>query len=357
MKALLASTLSSIVPADPSIGSAIQAHLDDLTKPQGSLGRLEELAMRYCVARGEVRPRLGGKRIYCFAGDHGVAAEKVSAFPPAVTPQMVHNIVAGGAAVSVLSRHVGADLVVVDIGVDAEFAAAPGLRLVKVRRGTRNLAVGPALTREEATQALETGIGLAFEAAEAGVTMLGTGEMGIANTTPSTAMFAAYLGCDPATVVGRGTGVDAAGLAHKTDVVRRALAVNAGQLGDALGVLAALGGLEIAGISGLILGAAARRIPVVVDGFISCAGALAAMRLCPAAADYLFFAHLSQERGHRHVLEALKVRPILDLDMRLGEGTGAALAMSVLEGAMKVYGGMATFSSAGVSGRDAEDKG
>jgi nicotinate-nucleotide--dimethylbenzimidazole phosphoribosyltransferase len=348
----LEQTLKMIQPVDVSLKPAIQAHLDDLTKPQGSLGRLEEFALRYCLATGTTTPRLGKARICCFAGDHGVSVEGVSAFPREVTPQMVYNMLAGGAAINVFARHVGAELKVVDMGVDADFADAPGLVHRKVARGTANLAVGPAMTVAQATQALEAGIALADEAAEEGVTLLGTGEMGIANTTPATALFAAYLGLKPADITGRGTGVSDAGLQHKIAVIERGLAANQAALGNPLATLAALGGFEIAGIAGLILGGAARRVPVVVDGFISTAGALAALRLQPAVADYIFFSHLSDERGHRFVMKALALKPLLDLNMRLGEGTGGALAMTLISAAIKMVNEMATFSGAQVSRKD-----
>jgi len=345
----LKQTLSSIRPVDQSKAPAIQAHLDDLTKPQGSLGRLEEIALRYSLITGAAVPRLGKSRVYCFAGDHGVADEGVSAFPKEVTPQMVFNMLAGGAAVNVFTRHVGAELRVVDMGVDAEFADSPGLLKHKVARGTANLAKGPAMTIAQTTQALETGIALAEQAAAEGVTLLGTGDMGIANTTPATALFAAYLGLKPVDITGRGTGVDDTRLKHKIAVIETGLAVNKAALSDPLATLAALGGFEIAGIAGLILGAAARHVPVVVDGFISSAGALAAMKLQPAVADYVFFSHLSNEQGHRAVMGALNIKPILDLGMRLGEGTGGALAMSLIGAAVKMSAEMATFSSAHVS--------
>ncbi|MEI6564967.1 MAG: nicotinate-nucleotide--dimethylbenzimidazole phosphoribosyltransferase [bacterium] len=348
----LQQTLKSIRPADRSLAPAIQAHLDDLTKPQGSLGRLEEVAMRYALATGVVKPRPGKCRIYCFAGDHGVADEGVSAFPKEVTPQMVFNMLAGGAAINVFARHAGAELKVVDMGVDADFADTPGLLKHKVARGTANIAKGPAMTQAQATQALETGIALATQAGKEGISLLGTGEMGIANTTPATALFSAYLGLKPATITGRGTGVDDARLQHKISVIEKALAVNHASLTDPLSILAALGGYEIAGIAGLVLGGAANRIPVVVDGFISTAGALAALKLQPAVADYIFFSHLSEEAGHRVVMNSVGIKPILDLNMRLGEGTGGALAMTIINAALKMMTEMATFSSAHVSQKD-----
>lgn len=348
----LQETLASIQPVNRSLTELLQARLDDLTKPAGSLGRLEEFALRYGLARGTVHPGLPKCRIYCFAGDHGVVEEGVSAFPKAVTPQMVLNMLNGGAAVNVFACHAGADLRVVDVGVEADFAGGPKLISRKVARGTANFTRGPAMTVAQATQALETGIAMARQADADGITLLGTGELGIGNTTAATALFAAYLGLEPSAITGRGTGLDDERLSHKITVIEKALSVNQASLGDPLATLAALGGLEIAGITGLVLGAAARQIPVVVDGFISSAGALAALRLQPALSDYLFFSHLSNERGHRDVMRKLEVRPILDLDMRLGEGTGAALAMTLIGASVKMLIEMATFSSAKVSGKD-----
>ncbi len=349
MEELLARTLESIKPADRSLEEPIQAHLDDLTKPRGSLGLLERIAMQYCLATGSATPVLGGKKIFCFAADHGVVEEGVSAYPREVTPQMVMNMLAGGAAVNVLARHAGADLLVVDMGVADPLVMAPGLCRRKIRGGTDNIAGGPAMSIGEATRAIETGIVLAIEAEAEGVTLIGTGEMGIANTTPSSALFAAFLDCPVATVTGRGTGIDDAGLEKKKAVIERAIEVNRDRLIDPLGTLAALGGFEIAAICGLILGAAARGIPVVVDGFISSAGALAAIRMKKCVLDYLFFSHNSQERGHKAFFEQFDIRPILDLELRLGEGTGAALAFPIIEAALKIYNEMATFSSAHVS--------
>jgi nicotinate-nucleotide--dimethylbenzimidazole phosphoribosyltransferase len=350
-------TLSAVEPVDRSMEGDIRAHLDSLTKPPGSLGVLEDLAARYCLINGTTVPILGKKRIVTFAGDHGVADEGVSAYPPEVTGQMVLNMLSGGAAINVLGRAVGAEVCVVDIGVASEIVAM-GLDQQalfvsgKVARGTANIAKGPAMTPAEAREAVEVGIGLAREAREQGVKLLGTGDMGIANTTPSAALFAALLPCDVEEITGRGTGIDDAGLVRKVDTIKRALEVNKARLDDPFGTLAALGGLEIAGIAGLIIGAAASRLPVVVDGFISSAGALAACRICPDAEGYMFFSHQSAEQGHRLFFERFEARPILDLGMRLGEGTGAALAMSVIESAVKIYNEMATFGDAGVSDKD-----
>lgn len=343
-------TLKSIKNVNPDLEPAIRARLDNLTKPPGSLGYLEDIAAKYCLITNTTKPVLGKKAIFTFAGDHGVADEGVSAFPKEVTFQMVMNMLGGGAAVNVLSRHAGVDQYVVDIGVDADFNGVDGLLHRKVWRGTRNIAVEPAMTVDEAIAAIEVGISLAQEACRNGVTLIGTGEMGIANTTPSSALYAALLPYDADEMTGRGTGINVEGINKKAQVIKRALEVNKECLTDPLNTLAALGGLEIAGICGLCLGAASERVPVVVDGFISSAGALAACRICEPVKDYLFFSHCSDERGHRAFLEEFGVRPILDLSMRLGEGTGAALAMQIIEASVKIYNEMATFDGAGVCG-------
>jgi nicotinate-nucleotide--dimethylbenzimidazole phosphoribosyltransferase len=340
---------AEVKPLDHALEPAIRAHLDDLTKPQGSLGRLEELALQVCLIQGTACPVLGKKRICCLAGDHGVAAEGVSAYPQEVTPQMVGNMLQGGAGINVLTRHVGADLVVADFGVAVPLDDHPKLTTRRVGAATDNIAIGPAMHRDDAIRAVMNGVELVMSACDEGVTLLGTGDMGIANTTPATALLAAYLDCQVEDITGRGTGIDDARLAHKITVIKRALTVNRERLTDPLDTLAALGGFEIAGIAGLCLGAAANRMPVIVDGFISTAGAVAACAICPAVREYLIFSHLSQEQGHRVIMERLEARPVLDLDMRLGEGTGAALAMGIVEAAIKVYIEMATFSGAGVS--------
>jgi len=344
--------LDAITPVDRSLEAKIRAHLDNLTKPVGSLGFLEDLAANYCLMTGNITPQLGKKRIVTFVGDHAVAAEGVSAYPSEVTPQMVYNMLAGGAAINVLTKHIGADLQVVDIGVANPLEGASGLLRRKVKAGTDNMSRGPAMTQEEAIQAILVGVELAHAAADDGVTLLGTGEMGIANTTPSSALYASLIPCPVIEVTGRGTGIDNTRLRHKIKVIERSLEVNANLLSDPLSTLAAVGGLEIAGICGLILAAAAKKLPVVVDGFISSAAALVAMRLSESVLDYLFFSHCSAEAGHSTFFERLGIRPILDLDLRLGEGTGAALAMHVIAGAVKIYNEMATFDSAGVSSKE-----
>jgi nicotinate-nucleotide--dimethylbenzimidazole phosphoribosyltransferase len=345
---LLDQTLSRVAIPDATIARKTQALLDNKTKPRGSLGRLEELACRIAAARGVPVPELPVKAVVVMAGDHGVAAEGVSAFPQEVTWQMVANFVRGGAAINVLTRQAGAEVIVADLGVKQP-VDLPGVRSARVGPGTGNIAREPAMTRAQAIQALEAGIAIVDELAARGVTLVATGEMGIANTTPASALAAHFTGLGPDELTGRGTGVDEAGLARKREVVRRALALHSRAASDPLDALARLGGFEIAGLAGLVLGAAARRIPVLVDGFISSTAALCAVRIAPAAAGYLVAAHRSVEPGHRHVLTALDARPLLELEMRLGEGTGAALAMHLVEAAIRILREMATFTDAGVS--------
>lgn len=350
--ALLEETRAAVQPLDPGWLAKAQERLDQLTKPRGSLGRLEELAAWYVAVRQEFMPTMEKKVVVIFAGDHGVVAEGVSAYPQEVTFQMVANFVRGGAGINVLARHVGAEVQVVDIGVNYDFAGMPGLLHRKVAPGTRNLAREAAMSREEAIAALTVGIEVAHAAIDQGADVLATGEMGIGNTTPAAALAAAFTGQTAAAVTGRGTGVDDQTYQHKVQVIERALTVHRPDPGKPLEVLAKLGGLEIAGLTGLILGAATRRRPVLVDGFIATAGALVAVNLCPAVRDYLQAAHQSAEQGHRLVLEALGLRPLLQLDMRLGEGTGAALGLSLLEAGLKIYREMATFAEAGVSDKE-----
>jgi nicotinate-nucleotide--dimethylbenzimidazole phosphoribosyltransferase len=351
-KNVLEDTLQHIHPLKREWLAKAQTRLDQLTKPRGSLGRLEELAAWYVAVREELLPVIRKKVVVIFAGDHGVVAEGVSAYPQEVTFQMVANFVQGGAGINVLSRHVGAEVQVVDIGVNHDFSGMPGLIVRKVAPGTRNLAREEAMTREEALAAIICGIDLARENIAAGADVLATGEMGIGNTTPAAAIAAVFTGKPAAAVTGRGTGVDDAGYRRKVEVIDRALALHQPDPQDPLGVLAKLGGLEIAGLAGLILGAAANRRPVLVDGFIATAGALVAARLCPAVRDYLRAAHQSAEFGHQIMLADLGLQPLLSLEMRLGEGTGAALGMGLLEAGLKIYREMATFAEAGVSNQD-----
>ncbi len=348
----LRAALAAVKPVDMSLAAAGQAHLDDLTKPKGSLGRLEEAALRLFLISNGRPPAVDPARIFTIAGDHGVAAEGVSLFPQEVTRQMVLNFLNGGAGINVLARTAGIGLTVVDAGcAGGSFPEHASLVQRKVRPGTDNLAVGPAMSREECVAALELGLDLAHMAADEGCRAVGTGDMGIANTTPSTALYCAYLGLAAEDITGPGTGLAADGVRRKIEVIRRGLAANraAVESGDPLAVLAALGGLEIAALAGLIIGAAGRRMAVAVDGFISTAACVAACKLCPPAADYCFFCHASAEPGHARIMQALNARPLLDLGLRLGEGTGAAMALFVLRSAAAIYNDMATFSGAGVS--------
>ncbi|MGC4096822.1 MAG: nicotinate-nucleotide--dimethylbenzimidazole phosphoribosyltransferase [Nitrospira sp.] len=338
-----------IHPLNTSLQVNAQARLDRLTKPLGSLGRLEELAASYVTITGELKPQVPRGVVFTFAADHGVALEGVSAYPREVTPQMVLNFLRGGAGVNVLAKHAGVDVRVVDIGVDYEFGMLPGLLDRKVMKGTRNLAVEPAMTRAQAEQAVMVGIELATEAALEGVGLIGTGEMGIGNTTPSAAITAVMTGRPAAEVTGRGTGIDESGRLHKVSVIQRALDLHHPDPDDALDVLAKVGGLEIAGLAGLMLGAAAARVPIVLDGFIAGAAALIAVGLQPLCREYFIASHRSVELGHRVLLDHLKLKPLMDLDLRLGEGTGACLGMDLVCAAIKIYTEMATFDEAGVS--------
>lgn len=327
-----------------------QTRLDSLTKPVGSLGRLEEFAQKIVAITGQEIPLpFSKKAIFTFAGDHGVTEEGISLYPKEVTEQMVYNFIKGGAGINVLARHAGADVIVVDIGVACDFAGQPDLLIRKIVRGTKNMRKGPAMTREEAEKCIDTGIALAMEYADKGYNIFGTGDMGIGNTTPSSAIAAVITGKSVSGVTGRGTGISDDILKHKIKVIEDAISLNKPDPKDPVDVLSKVGGAEIGGIAGLILGAASRKIPVVVDGFISTAGALIAYTIEPAVADYMFAAHNSIETGHKIMLDAIGLRPILDMDLRLGEGTGAALAMHIVEGGLKIYREMATFDEAGVS--------
>lgn len=346
---VLEKTLKRIETVDVHMYEKIQLKLDNLTKPRGSLGRLEEVAKKYVAITRRSEPQLNRKVIFTLAADHGVTQEGVSAYPREVTAQMVYNFLNGGAAINVLARHANAEVIVVDIGVDHDFGAPPGLIVRKIGRGTKNMALGPAMSRQEAIQAIETGIELVEKEAEKGLDIVGTGDMGIGNTTPSSAILSVFTGASPQEVTGRGTGINDQGLAKKIETIKKAISVNAPDPKDPIDVLAKIGGYEIGGIAGLILGAAANRIPAVVDGFISGAGALIAVKIEPKVNQYLIASHNSVEVGHRILLDYLGLRPLLDLDLRLGEGTGAALAIQLVEASLKIFTQMATFTEAGVS--------
>ncbi|HEX3409462.1 MAG TPA: nicotinate-nucleotide--dimethylbenzimidazole phosphoribosyltransferase [Candidatus Binataceae bacterium] len=347
----LEETLAAIEAPSTEAARDASLRLDSLTKPRGSLGYLEEIVRRYAAIRHDSSATFGRGAVAVFVADHGIADAGVSAYPKAVTVEMLRNIGAGGAAISVLARRFGYELIVTDIGVETDTSATPlaGVRYRRVAAGTRNFLEGPAMTLTETRAAIEVGIETAREAAAARVTLLGIGEMGIANSTPAAAILAAVTGIEPSRVAGRGTGVDDRALAHKVEVIEAALRLHREQLGDGLTMLASIGGLELAAMTGACLGAAAARLPVVVDGFIATAAAAAADKISGGIYRHLLFSHRSAEGGHALALQAMNVRAMFDLDMRLGEGSGAAIAMSIIEAALALFCEMATFESAGVS--------
>jgi nicotinate-nucleotide--dimethylbenzimidazole phosphoribosyltransferase len=346
-------TMTLSLPPVPPVNSATQnaarTRQEQLTKPAGSLGQLEDLSVQLAAISGQLKTPLARKAVIVMAGDHGIAHEGVSAYPAEVTPQMVLNFLHGGAAINVLARQASARVIVVDVGVNANFDPVPGLRRRKVARGTQNMAQGPALTRAQTEEAIAVGLNIVEEEFAEGLDVIATGDMGIGNTTPSAAICAVMTGLPAAQVTGRGTGVDDAGWQHKVSLIERALEVNQPDRSDPLDVLSKVGGLEIAGLTGVIIGGAAHRLPVVIDGFISGAAALIAAALVPEVKPYLIAAHQSVEIGHRAMLEHLGLHPLLNLNLRLGEGTGAALAFHLLEAAVRILNDMATFGDAGVS--------
>lgn len=349
---LLRETISKINKMDDSLSAETQKRLDNLTKPQGSLGRLEDLAKQIVEITRIKNPILKHKVIFTMAGDHGVVENNVSAFPKEVTPQMVYNFLNGGAGINVLARHAGVRVVVVDMGVACDLKDNPALIIKKVNHGTRNMTKGPAMTKGEAIESVENGIEVFKGELSNGIDIVGTGDMGIGNTTPSSAIVAAITGRNVEEVTGRGTGIDDKTLANKIDVIKEALNVNKPNPKDGIDVLSKVGGFEIGGLAGVMLAAAAHRIPVVIDGFISGAAALIAYQLEPKAKDYMIAGHCSVEQGHKAALTFLGLVPVLDLNLRLGEGTGAALAMNIIEAGTKILNEMATFENAGVSGKD-----
>ncbi len=347
---LLETTLHHITPLNEEVMAQARERQDQLTKPPGSLGRLEELSVQLAGITGQFKPSLSHKHVVVMAGDHGITAAGVSPYPAEVTPQMVYNFLHGGAAINVLARHVGATVTVVDIGVAVPIQTThPNFLNRKIALGTKNMVEVPAMSRDEARRAIETGIEVVNHLAEMNqLDLLITGDMGIGNTTPSTALAAVITHTPVQALAGRGAGLDDAGLARKIDLIKQAIARHEPYT-DALDVLAKIGGLEIGGIAGLILGAAARRVPVIVDGFISTAAALIAGELCPQAKAYMISGHSSAERGQQAMLAHLGLTPLLDLNLRLGEGTGAALCVPLVEAAVKILNEMATFAEAGVS--------
>lgn len=341
--------LDAIFEPDEKAMHAARELQDSLTKPRGSLGKLELLSVRLAGIRRTPRPDIGKKVVFTMAGDHGVTVEGVSAYPSEVTKQMVLNFASGGAAINVLARHAGADVIVVDMGVAGE-PDWPGTVLArKIGNGTQNMAKGPAMTPTEARVAVEVGADLAVSAVSDGATAIGVGDMGIGNTTAASAMTSVITGRAVAEVTGRGTGIDDGGLDLKVKTIERAISLNKPDPDDGLDVLAKIGGFEIAGLAGVVLGASSKGVPVFLDGFVSTSAALAAYVICPRTRDYMIASHLSVEPGHRFALEHMGLTPLLDLGMRLGEGTGAVLAFSIAEASCKILSEMATFDSAGVS--------
>ena len=342
--------IDTIEKIDYSLAEETQRRLNNLTKPQGSLGRLEELAKQIVEVTKIRSPKLKNKVIFTMAADHGVTEEGISAFPKEVTAQMVYNFLRGGAGINVLAQHIGARVIVVDMGVAEEFKIEnEKLKIRKINFGTKNMTKEPAMTREEAIRSIEAGIEVFEEELKKGVDIVGTGDMGIGNTTPSSAIAAAIIAKPIEELTGRGTGIDDKIFTNKIKVIKKAIKFNRPNPEDAIDTLSKVGGFEIGGLAGVILAAAKERVPVVIDGFISGAAALIAYKLQPKVKDYMIAAHSSVEKGHKAVLEYIGLRPLLDLNLRLGEGTGAALGISITEAAVKILTQMATFEHAEVS--------
>jgi nicotinate-nucleotide--dimethylbenzimidazole phosphoribosyltransferase len=348
----LTETIRNIQPLDKSSLSLARARQDTLTKPAGSLGRLEELSIQLAGIQAKAHPQIKQKAVVIMVADHGIVAEGTSAYPQEVTAQMVLNFVRGGAAINVISRQIGARVIVVDIGIAGKTSSFMGILQYKIAPGTQNMCLGPAMTIDQASLSLLTGIEVVQSEINQGLDIVGTGEMGIGNTTASSAICAVMTGRSVSEVTGRGTGLSDQQLQRKIEVIEKALKVNNPSAGQPLEVLAKVGGFEIGGLAGVILGAAASRVPVMIDGFISGAAALIAVGLCPQVRDYLIAGHVSVEPGHQYLLDYLELKPLLSLNMRLGEGTGAALGMTLAEAACRTLSEMATFTEAGVSTKD-----
>jgi nicotinate-nucleotide--dimethylbenzimidazole phosphoribosyltransferase len=352
---VLTDTIAAVEPLEAPAVAAARERQDALTKPRGSLGVLEDVSVQLAGLSGQCPPPLPEPAaVAVFAADHGVHAQGVTPWPQEVTTQMVANFLAGGAVINAVAAQAGAEVVVVDVGVNADLVAVPGLLPRKVRRGTADLTLEPAMTRRQAIKALEIGIELARDLVAAGNRCLLTGDMGIANTTASAALIAVFTGADPAEVTGRGTGIDDATLAHKIEVVQQALALHRPDAADPIGVLAAVGGLEHAALAGFLLGAAALRTPVVLDGVIAGAAALVAAALAPDSPAAMIAGHRSAEPGAARALVHLGLRPLVDLDLRLGEGSGAVLSLGLVQSAARILRDVATFDSAGVTDKDGQ---
>ncbi len=347
---MLEETIKGIEPKEESLQEKTQKRLDSLTKPQGSLGRLEEFAKNVVMMTRNENPKLKNKVIFTLAGDHGVVEEGISAYPKEVTPQMVYNFLREGAGINVLARHIGGRVVVVDMGVAEELKIKnEKLKIKKINYGTRNFTKGPAMTKDEAIKAIEAGIEVFEEEFKNGIDIAGIGDMGIGNTTSSSAITSFVTGKTVSRVVGRGTGINDETLAKKIGVIEEAILINKPDLKDGIDVLSKVGGFEIGGLAGIILAGAFHKVPIVLDGFITGASALIAYLIEPKIKDYLIASHCSQEIGHRVILDYIGLKPILDLDLRLGEGTGACLGMNIVDAGCKILTEMATFEDAGVS--------
>jgi nicotinate-nucleotide--dimethylbenzimidazole phosphoribosyltransferase len=341
-----------IIPVDIIKIKRAQERLDALTKPKGSLGRLEELAKQICAITGKENPQLANKVIFTLAADHGVTDEGVSVYPREVTAQMVYNFLSGGAGINVLANHVGARVVIVDMGVAVNLKLDPRLVIKKINYGTKNIAKGPAMSRKEAVDSIYAGIEIFEDEFKRGIDIAGTGDMGIGNTTASSAITAVFTKKPIEEITGKGTGLDDKGLKNKIDIIRKSISLNKPDSSDPIDVLSKVGGFEIGGLAGIILAAASKKIPVVIDGFISGAAALIAFHLEPKVKEYLVAAHNSVEKGHKVILQHIGIEPLFNLDLRLGEGTGAALGIGLADAAIKILTQMATFKSANVSERN-----
>jgi len=351
---LLVSTIKKIIPQDSGARALARARLEQLTMPYWALGRLMDLAEDLAGMAGSIRPPMGRKAVVTMAGDHGITEAGVSKYPQEVTVQMIYNFVNGGAGINALARLAGARVVVVDMGVAGnldDLVKAGKIISKRMGPGTRNMVIGQAMSRDEAVRALEAGIEVALELGSSN-DILGTGDMGIGNTSPSAAIINIFSGVPVSEIAGRGTGIDDGQLSHKVAMIEKAIQLNKPDPSDAVDVLAKVGGFEIGGIAGLILGAASMKKPVLIDGFISTAGALIAAHLAPTALEYMIASHRSMEKGHKIALDCLGKAPLLDLDLRLGEGTGAALAMNLVEAAVRILTEVATFEEAAVSKAD-----
>jgi nicotinate-nucleotide--dimethylbenzimidazole phosphoribosyltransferase len=352
MAKTLEEIIKSIQPLDKNALSLARARQETLTKPAGSLGKLEDLSIQLAGIQAKARPQVTRKTVIVMVADHGVVAEGTSAYPQEVTAQMVLNFVRGGAAITVICRQIGVKVVVVDIGIAGKTSTFMDIKHHKIAQGTRNMCLGPAMTFDEAKQSIDIGIAVVQAEINKGLDIVGTGEMGIGNTTASSAICAVLTGKSVAEVTGRGTGLSDEALQRKMAAIEKAIKVNNPTPDQPLEVLAKVGGYEIGGLAGVILGAAANRIPVIIDGFISGAAALVAAGLCPQVKDYLIAGHISVEPGHKYLLDYLGLKPLLDLNMRLGEGTGAALGMTLADAACRTLSEMATFTEAGVSTKE-----